>query len=469
MNTYPKEYCGLFGIQSDPEAASKTCAGLIQLQHRGEESAGIVAQSGGTLVCHKGMGLVTHVLTQDALAKLAGESAIGHVRYSTQGASSIENAQPLLADTYLGPVAVAHNGNITNATELREKLAKKGVAFRTSSDSEIILCLITGSRAQNIEESLREVLPLLEGAYSLLILTRDKLIGVRDPFGFRPLCLGTVGGNFALSSESCAFGVFDNAEAVREIEAGEMVVLEAGRPPRSEQLFPNHAKRAFCVFEYVYFARPDSTIGGLSVYLARVNMGRMLAREQPAEADIVVPVPDSGNCGALGYSRESQIPFDCGFVRSHYWGRAFISPSPADRALRARMKNSVIKEVVRGRRVVVVDDSLVRGTTIRSRVAALKGAGAKEVHVRINCPPHRFACVYGIDFPDPSKLPAARYSIENICQQIGADSLGYLSEEGMLNATGKPRSAFCRACFNGQYPSPFDAARYEEAQRLSAK
>lgn len=448
-NSHPKHYCGVFGVYGHPRAAELTYYGLYALQHRGQESAGIVSCHRGEFHKHHGMGLVPQVFGGDALKNLKGRMAVGHTRYSTTGSSHIRNAQPLVVNCGKGQIAVAHNGNLTNAAWLREELEEKGHIFQTTVDSEIILYLLA-QPGHTLVQTMRRI----EGAYSLAVMTERELIGVRDPNGFRPLSLGRLGSAWVLASETCAFDLIE-ARFVRDVAPGEIVVINE-RGLRSYQAFPESRRRSFCIFEYVYFARPDSTIGGRNVYLVRVELGRQLAREHPREADIVVPVPDSGNCAALGYSLESGIPFEMAFVRNHYVGRSFIQPSQLIRDFNVRVKLNLIKNLVRGKRVVIVDDSIVRGTTCRTRVINLKTAGAKEVHVLVSCPPHRHPCVYGIDFPDRSKLLAARYSIDRIRRHIKADSLGYLSQEGMVKSTGLAAENFCMACYDGCYPVEFD-------------
>jgi len=451
---YPKHYCGVFGIHGHPSAAEMTYCGLYALQHRGQESAGIVASDGRQFRAHRGMGLVPQVFTGPVLHGLVGHMAIGHTRYSTTGESHLRNAQPLTVDCARGQLAIAHNGNLTNAAALREELEALGSIFQTTVDSEIILHLMARAGQGGNENLLQASLRRIEGAYSLVILTEKDLIGVRDPFGFRPLSLGKLGDAWVLASESCAFDLI-RAEFVRDLDPGEVLVInDSGL--RSYQAFPAHARRAFCIFEYVYFARPDSTIQGRNVYRVRVELGRQMAREQPCEADVVFPVPDSGTCAALGYSLESGIPFEMGFVRNHYVGRSFLQPSQIIRDFDVRVKLNLIADLVKGRRVVIVDDSIVRGTTARQRVNNLKQAGAKEVHVRVSCPPHRHPCVYGIDFPDRSKLMAVTHTIDEIRQYLQADSLAYLSQEGMVKATGLAPDAFCMACYDGRYPVPYD-------------
>ena len=457
VQEYPKHYCGVFGIFGHPNAAELTYYGLYALQHRGQESAGIVTSDGKTFRTHRGMGLVSQIFNGDVLHNLVGSTAVGHTRYSTTGASHLRNAQPLTVDCAKGQIAIAHNGNLTNAAELREELEAKGSIFQTTVDSEIILHMmaqpslngLNGHGGNNLIDTMRRI----EGAFSLVIMTEHELIGVRDPHGFRPLSIGKVGDAWVLSSETCAFDLI-NAKFVRDVEPGEIVVIDSSGL-RSVKYMPEHQRRAFCIFEYVYFARPDSTINGRNVYRTRVEMGRELARECPIEGDVVIPVPDSGNCAALGYSLESGISFEMAFVRNHYIGRSFLQPSQLIRDFNVRVKLNLIPDLVKGKRVIIVDDSIVRGTTCKSRVNNLKEAGAKEVHVLVSCPAHMNPCVYGIDFPDRSKLMAANYSHDNIRKYLNADSLHYLSQDGMVKATQLPKNSFCMACYDGDYPVKF--------------
>ena len=453
---YPKHYCGVFGIYGHPNAAELTYYGLYALQHRGQESAGIVASDGCQFRECKGMGLVPQIFTGNALHDLVGSVAVGHTRYSTTGSSHIRNAQPLTGVCQRGQIAVAHNGNLTNAAQLREELEGKGVMFQTTVDSEVILLLLAqptiGGSDNNLIQSMRK----LEGAFSLVIMTERELIGVRDPHGFRPLCIGKLGDGYVLSSETCALDLI-HAKFVRDVEPGEIVIIDKNGL-RSIQAFPEQQRRAFCIFEYVYFARPDSNIANRNVYKTRVEMGRELAREHPIEADLVIPVPDSGNCAALGYSLESGIKYEMAFVRNHYVGRSFLQPTQLIRDFNVRVKLNLIGDLVKDKRVIIVDDSIVRGTTCKARVNNLKEAGAKEVHVLVSCPPHMNPCVYGIDFPDRTKLMAANYSIDEIRKYLNADSLHYLSQEGMVRATGLPKTAFCMACYDGDYPVAYDSS-----------
>ncbi len=448
----PTHECGVFAVFNHPDAAMLTYYGLFALQHRGQESAGIVSGGGdtGSFRSHKGMGLVSQVFQPGDLEKLQGNRAIGHVRYSTTGSSNLKNAQPFFVDTARGQLAVAHNGNLVNAAALRAELEERGSIFQTTVDSEIVLHLLAqppgggGGLA-----SLRR----LQGAFSIVLMGENEVIGFRDPHGFRPLCLGKLDGGYVLASESCAFDLI-HAEFIRELEPGEVLIIDENGL-RSEWPFQKERK-ALCVFEYVYFARPDSNIDDRNVSMARVEMGRELARLHPVEADLVVPVPDSGIFAALGFSEESGIPYYPAFVRNHYIGRTFIQPTQMIRDFNVRVKLNLIRSAVEGKRIVVVDDSIVRGTTARSRVVNLRENGATEVHMRISCPPHKHACYYGIDFPDPQKLIANQCTAAEICKYLGADSIGYLTAEGMVRATGRNANEFCLACFNGDYPVPYD-------------
>jgi amidophosphoribosyltransferase len=454
MQCYPKHYCGVFGVYVHPNAAELTYYGLYALQHRGQESAGIVTSDGQEFHVHKGMGLVPQVFKGDSLQGLTGSLAIGHTRYSTTGSSHLRNAQPLTVDCARGQIAIAHNGNLTNAARLREELESKGSIFQTTVDSEIILHLMAQPSQNGHRSALVDSIRRIEGAYSLVIMTENELIGVRDPHGFRPLCIGRLDGAWVLASETCALDLI-HAKFVRDVQPGEIVAINQ-QGFSSLQAFPEQERRAFCMFEYVYFARPDSTIADRNVYKVRVEMGRQLAREFPLKADAVIPVPDSGNCAALGYSLESGIPFEMAFVRNHYVGRSFLQPSQLIRDFDVRVKLNLIEGLVKDKRVIVVDDSIVRGTTCKTRVNNLKEAGAKEVHVLVSCPPHMHPCVYGIDFPDRSKLMAANHPLEEIRKYLNADSLHYLSQEGLVKATGLPANSFCMACYDGNYPVSYD-------------
>ncbi len=447
--------CGVFGVFGHPEAANLTYLGLYALQHRGQESAGIVASSGGDLNMHRAMGEVEEIFQPRVLAKLAGSSAIGHTRYSTAGDKALLNAQPILVDCSKGKIAVAHNGNLTNATEWRRKLEHRGSIFQANSDTEVIVHLIARSQARNFSGALGDALNQLEGAYSLLVLTPDELYAVRDPRGFRPLVLGRIpstenGDAWMVASETCAFDLL-NAQYVREIQPGEMLrISRAGlesihfSPPKPHQ---------FCIFEHVYFSRPDSIIFGRSVNESREMLGRLLAREHPVEADMIVPIPDSGVPAAIGFALESKIPFRMGLIRNHYIGRTFIEPSQAIRNFGVKLKLNPVRELIKGKRVVLVDDSIVRGTTSRKLVRMVREAGATEVHMRISCPPTISPCYYGVDTPTREELIASANSPEEIRKYLGADSLGYLSLPGLRQAVNDTEGDFCTSCYTGVYPT----------------
>src|SRR5262245_34089740 len=445
--------CGVVGVFGHPEAANLAYLGLYALQHRGQESAGIVSTDGEKLRYVREMGHVNDIFTARRLKDLPGNAAIGHVRYSTAGDSSKKNAQPIAVNYVGGSVAVGHNGNLVNAVELRERLEAEGAIFQTTSDTECIVHLIARSREQTLPERAADALRQVRGAYSLVFLTENSLVAVRDPMGFRPLVLGKIGDTWVVSSETCAFELL-GAKFERDIEPGEMLIIDE-RGPRSVRPFgPQPAHR--CVFEWVYFARPDSTIDGRSVYRARERMGRRLAVEHPVAADVVIPVPDSGVAAAIGYARESRIPYDQGLMRSHYMGRTFIEPSQQIRHFGVKLKLSPVREVLDGRRVVVVDDSIVRGTTSRKIVEIIRGAGAREVHMRLSSPPTQGPCHYGIDTPTREELIGSSRTPEQIREFVGADSLGYLSLEGLhdsVNGAGEgPKEGFCNACFSNDYP-----------------
>lgn len=451
-----KEACGLFGIHGDAEAVHHTYYGLYAQQHRGQESAGIASADGKSIKHHRGMGLVADVFSEETLVSLRNPMAIGHVRYSTTGASTIENAQPLLVRYSRGSIAVAHNGNLVNTLALRTAAEAKGSIFQTTCDSEVILHLLAQPEIASRPDALAEAMRRIQGAFSLLFLTPDELIAVRDPQGFRPLCLGKAGAAWVIASETCAFSLI-GAKYVRDVEPGEIVRINA-QGLRSERFVTREqAQPAHCVFEHVYFARPDSQVYGDTVQVVRTRLGEALAKEHPAEADAVVPIPDSGNDAALGFSRVSGIPLEHGFIRNHYVGRTFIQPSQATRDTSVSIKLNIVPEVVRGKRIVLIDDSIIRGTTAKSRIRTLREAGAKEVHMRVSCPPTRHPCYYGIDFPSSKELIAARMTVEGIRDYLQLDSLGYLSLDGLLSAVTKPKNHYCTACYSGQYAVPPDS------------
>jgi amidophosphoribosyltransferase len=440
--------CGLFGIWNHAEAANVTYLGLYALQHRGQESAGIAATDGDSFHVEKAMGWVADVFSPERLRRLPGHRAIGHVRYSTAGSSNLRNAQPITAKTVRGPIAIAHNGNLTNAEALRREMVREGAIFQSNSDTEVILHLLARAPAGPLEEQISHALRQVRGAYSLLILTRDAMYAVRDPNGFRPLSVGRLEDSWVVASETCALDLLE-AKFEREVEPGEMLVIADGGPG-SVRAFPP-AERLHCVFEYVYFARPDSLLWGQNVHTVRKEFGRQLAREHPVAADIVIPVPDSGTSAALGFSEESGITYEMGLIRNHYVGRTFIEPKQGIRHFGVKVKLNPMREMLEGRRVVVVDDSIVRGTTSRKIVRMVRSAGAAEVHMRISSPPIHWPCYYGIDTPTRKELIAASHQVEEIRRYLGADTLGYLSLDGMLKATGGDPASFCHACFTGHY------------------
>ncbi len=446
-----REECGVFGIFNHPEAANLTYLGLYALQHRGQESAGIVSSDGQALHVEKAMGLVADVFTEARLRRLPGAMAIGHVRYSTTGSSHLKNAQPILAGYRRGAVALAHNGNLINAQTLREDLEGQGAIFSSTSDSEVIVHLIARSKAADLPEAVAEALLQVKGAFTLVLMNEEELLGVRDPHGFRPLSLARLGEGWVLASETCAFDLV-GADFVRDVEPGEVVRitregLTTYRP------FPPTLP-AQCIFEYIYFSRPDSLLYGQNVARVRKALGRQLAREHPVEADVVIPVPDSGVPAALGYAQESGTPFDHGLIRNHYVGRTFIEPQQSIRHFGVKVKLNAVRDLLEGKRVVVVDDSIVRGTTSRKIVSMLRAAGAREVHMRISSPPTVSPCYYGIDTPTRKELIASTHDPAEICRYIRADSLGYLSLPGLMTAVGKD-VGFCAACFTENYPVPF--------------
>ncbi len=455
-----KEECGLFGIFGDPDAVEKTYVGLHSLQHRGQESAGIASSDGEFVQCFKGMGTVRRVFRggSGTMEKLANPIAIGHVRYSTTGSSKAVNSQPLLAQYSRGQVAVAHNGNLINAGLLRDEYEAYGSIFKSTSDTEIIIHLLAKPTHQSKPDPLGHVLNHLQGAYSLIFLFADCIEAARDPYGIRPLCIGrTAEGHFLVASETCAIDAV-GAEFVREVEPGEIVRLDKDGLHSRFFVSRRDITPAHCIFEHVYFAKQNSHIFGENVHQFRKKLGHQLAREYPAEGDVVIPVPDSGTSAGIGYAEESGIPFDMGMVRSHYVGRTFISPDQRMRELEVKLKLAIIREVVAARRVIVVDDSIVRGTTTRGKIRALREAGAKEIHMRVSCPPIRFPCYYGVDFPTKEELLANNKSIEEIRDFLEVDSVGYLSLEGMLSCAALPGDHFCTACWSGKYRVPIDIA-----------
>jgi len=454
-----KEECGVFGIFGHPEAANMTYLGLYALQHRGQESAGIAASDRQVVRLSRAMGYVADVFDAETLAGLPGSMAIGHVRYSTAGQSSVANAQPFLIECAHGQMAICHNGNLVNATELRDALVGQGSIFQSSTDTEVILHLYARSRAATVEDAVIDAVSQVQGAFSLAMMTRDRLIAVRDPHGFRPLALGRLGDAYVVCSETCAMDLI-GATYVRDIEPGEIVIVSDSGVRSVKPFAPAHVSQ--CVFEHVYFSRPDSYVFGRSVNEVRTNLGRILAREQFVPADVVVPVPDSGVCAAVGYADESRIPLRMGLIRNHYVGRTFIQPQSSIRHFGVKVKLNPVRSILDGKRVILVDDSIVRGTTSRKIVKMVRAAGATEVHVRISCPPTISPCFYGVDTPSRSELIAATHTLEEITKYLDADSVGYLSIDGLLSAVGRERDSYCTSCYTGHYPVsfPHDEATY---------
>jgi len=445
--------CGIFGVYNHPEAANLTYLGLHALQHRGQESAGIVSYDGEKYYSHLQMGHVVDIFTREIINKLKGFAAIGHVRYSTTGSSLLQNAQPFMVNYFRGTLAVAHNGNLVNYEVLKQKLEAEGSIFQSSMDTEVIVHLIARSHSNDIIDRIKEALYQVKGAYSLIFLTEGKLIAVRDTFGFRPLVLGKIKDGYVVSSETCAFDLIE-AEYIREIEPGEILIIDRDGI-KKDKLHGEKKRKSFCVFEHIYFARPDSIVFGKNVYVLRKKLGKILAQEHPVDADLVVPVPDSGIPSAIGYSEESQIPFELGLIRNHYVGRTFIEPKQSIRHFGVKIKLNSLKDVLKGKKIVLIDDSIVRGTTSRKIVKMLKAAGAKEVHMRISSPATYYPCFYGIDTPTRRELIASSHSIDEIRKYITADSLAYLSIEGLKKGIGEDFNKYCYACFDGDYPVKF--------------
>jgi amidophosphoribosyltransferase len=445
----PREACGVFGVFGHKDAAKLTYFGLYALQHRGQESTGIVSSTGKSIYEHKGMGLVPEVFNEINVNMLYGHIAIGHVRYSTTGSSIAKNAQPFVVSHSGKTLAIAHNGNLTNARRVRTDLEKKGSIFQTTMDSEIIVHLLARNIQKGLEEAMIQTVSQIQGAYSCALMTEDTLIAFRDPNGFRPLCLGLLDEAYIVASETCALDLI-GAQFIRDIDPGEILIIgengfKAIRP------FPKHRK-TFCIFEYIYFARPDSTIFGQNVYAVRKRLGKKMAQEYPIGADFAMPFPDSGNYAAIGFCQESGIPLEMGVIRNHYVGRTFIEPVQSMRDFEVKIKLNPVKDILNQKRVVIVEDSIIRGTTSKMRIKTLREAGAWEIHMMVSCPPHRYPCYYGIDFSTEGELIASQHSVDEIKNFIGLDSLCYLSLPGMLEATGLDKDSFCLACFTGDYP-----------------
>lgn len=456
----PKDECGIFAVYGHKEAAKLTYFGLYALQHRGQESAGIVTSDGRRVVGQKAMGLVPEVFNEDVLNSLKGHMALGHVRYSTTGSSLLVNAQPFRIMYSGKSFAVAHNGNIVNAREIREDLENRGSIFQTSMDSELVLHLAARSLKSGLEQAIIDAMTRLKGAYSMVVMTEDSIVAAKDPNGFRPLVLGKLNSGYVIASETCAFDLVE-AEFIRELDPGEILIIDAHGVRTVRSGLP--VKKSQCIFELIYFARPDSTVFGQNVYEFRKKQGQLLAKEFPIEADLVMPFPDSGNYAAIGYAQASGIPFEMGVIRNHYIGRTFIQPSQSMRDFGVKVKLNPVKEILKGQRVVIIEDSIIRGTTSRTRVKSLREIGVKALHMLVSCPPHRFPCPYGIDFSTRGELIAASKSVEEIRDFVGLDSLGYLHIDNLRKATHIPKDDLCFACFDGCYPVPVadgEASKY---------
>jgi amidophosphoribosyltransferase len=455
----PKDECGIFAIYGHEEAAKLSYFGLYALQHRGQESAGIVVSDGKKVVGHKAMGLVPDIFNEEVLNSLKGDIALGHVRYSTTGSSLLVNAQPFKVQYAGKSLAIAHNGNLVNARSIRTELENEGSIFQTTMDTEIILHLVAKDIKNGIEKAMPNIMNKIKGAYSMVIMTEDTMIAVRDPNGFRPLCLGRLHSGYVIASETCAFDLVQ-AEFIRDIEPGEILIVNRDGLKSIKPEIPS--RKTQCIFELIYFARPDSNIFGQNVYLFRKKQGELLAKEFAVDADLVMPFPDSGNYAAIGFAQASSIPLEMGVIRNHYVGRTFIAPSQSMRDFGVMVKLNPVKELLKGKRVLIIEDSIIRGTTSKTRIKTLRDIGAKEIHMLVSCPPHRFPCHYGIDFSTRGELIAAQKSVEEIRKFIGLDSLGYLSTDNLVSSTCIPREDLCLACFDGNYPIPIerDSGKY---------
>ena len=450
---HPKDECGIFAIYGHEEAAKLTYFGLYALQHRGQESAGIIASDGKHVTEHKAMGLVPDTFDEQILNKLKGHIALGHVRYSTTGSSLLANAQPFRVQYSGNTYAIAHNGNLVNSHQIRTEMEAQGSIFQTTMDSEIILHLAAKAMKKGMEQAMLETIARVRGAYSMIIMTEDTLIAARDPHGFRPLCLGRLNSSYVVASETCALDLVE-AEYIRDVEPGEILIINQ----EGLTSIPNDSacRRAQCIFELIYFARPDSNIFGQNVYIFRKRQGELLSEEFPVTADLMMPFPDSGNYAAIGYTQASGIPMEMGVIRNHYIGRTFIQPSQSMRDFGVKVKLNPVKELLKGKRVLIIEDSIIRGTTAQTRIKTLREIGAREVHMLVSCPPHRFPCCYGIDFSTRGELIAAYKSVEEIREFIGLDSLGYLHINNLAKATDIPKEDLCLACFDGNYPVPIE-------------
>ena len=460
--------CGVVGVCNHPDAAQLSYLSLYALQHRGQESAGIVAANGGKITFHKGQGLVSDIFSDPSIfEKLQGSCAIGHNRYSTTGGNISENVQPIIMNLHDGPIAISHNGNLVNSYELRKKLMESGSIFQTTSDSEIFIHLLAKSEQQCIDEKLKEVMNIVSGAYSLVLMTREKMIAVRDPYGFRPLCIGKMGDSIIFASESCAFDLI-GAEYVRDVEPGEIVIADKnGMQSIHSGIKPK--RKAYCIFEYIYFSRPDSRVFDEYVDKTRRKFGKRLAQEKPADGDIVISVPDSSNTAALGFAHASKLKFEIGLIRNHYIGRTFIHPIQSQRDFKVKIKFNPVGGVLKDKRVIVVEDSIVRGTTLKQLVKMLREAGAKEVHVRVSSPPIIAPCYYGMDFPTKNELIANNKSVEDIRDYIGADSVEYFPLDALLDCVNNGEKNFCTACFSGEYPVPIQETFSKNQYDVSIK
>jgi amidophosphoribosyltransferase len=455
------EECGVVGVYGHPEAANLVYLGLYALQHRGQESAGIAASDHSKMHLELGMGLVADVFNTERILKLPGPLAIGHNRYSTAGKSELVNAQPCMINYSAGSLALAHNGNLVNSETIRKELGTRGAIFQSTNDSEVIVHLMAKSKAETFQDRAAEALRQVSGAYSLVLMTETELLAARDPHGFRPLCLGKLDGAYIVASETCVMDLIE-AEFIREIEPGELILIN---DQGVHSYFPfTKVEPKHCVFEHIYFARPDSFLFGEHVYSARKDMGRAMAQESPAEVDLIVPVPDSGVVSAMGFSEESDIPFEMGLIRNHYVGRTFIEPQSQIRNFGVKLKLNAVKTIIEGKRIAIIDDSIVRGTTSRKIVKMLRDAGAKEVHLRISSPPILHSCFYGIDTPTKEELVAHKYNLEETRQYLAADSLAYLSIEKMISVLETTKNKFCSACFDGNYPVPIPDKKLETNQ-----
>jgi amidophosphoribosyltransferase len=445
----PREECGIFAVYGREEAAKLTYFGLYALQHRGQESAGIVTSNCNKVLEHKAMGLVPEVFNENILNRLVGHIGLGHIRYSTTGSSQLVNAQPFTIHFAGKSLSIAHNGNLVNAHTIRSDLEKMGSIFQTTMDSEVVLHLIARNLESGLEQAMKTTMTQIKGAYSLVVMTEDTIIAARDPNGFRPLCLGKLGSGYVLASETCAFDLVE-AEYIRDVAPGEILIISKNGIRSTSAGIAS--RRSHCIFELIYFARPDSMVFGQNVYIFRKNQGKMLAQEYPMDVDFVMPFPDSGNYAAIGYAQASGIPLEMGVIRNHYIGRTFIQPSQSMRDFGVKVKLNPVKELLKDKRVLIIEDSIIRGTTARTRINTLRKIGAREVHMLVSCPPHRFPCHYGIDFSTSGELIASEKSVEEIREFAGLDSLGYLGIDSLVKATDIPREDLCLACFDGQYP-----------------